>query len=51
LWLVRALAEAHGGGVKVSSRLGFGATFEVFLRSLASPTDAALSTAQLYLGG
>jgi signal transduction histidine kinase len=50
LWLVRALAEAHGGGVKVSSRLGFGATFEVFLRSLASPTDAALSTAQLYLG-
>jgi signal transduction histidine kinase len=50
LWLVRALAEAHGGGVKVSSRLGFGTTFDVSLRSLASQTDAELSTAQMYLG-
>jgi signal transduction histidine kinase len=35
LWTVRAVAEAHGGGVHVVSRPGEGATFEVELAGAA----------------
>jgi signal transduction histidine kinase len=41
LWLVRALAEAHGGRVTVQSRPGQGATFTVMLRPLPPPPPLA----------
>jgi signal transduction histidine kinase len=40
LWLVRQLAEAHGGRVRVRSQPGEGATFTVTLREGVAPVPA-----------
>jgi signal transduction histidine kinase len=38
LWLVKKLAEAHGGRVALQSRRGHGSTFTVFLPQLRTPS-------------
>jgi signal transduction histidine kinase len=38
LWIARKIAEAHGGEIRVSSRLGHGSTFDVVL-----PREAAVT--------
>jgi len=50
LWVVRALAEAHGGRVTVSSEPGKGATFEVVLRPLDPSRRGAMAAARRALG-
>jgi signal transduction histidine kinase len=39
LWLVKKLAEAHGGRVAVQSRRGHGSTFTVILPQLRAPSS------------
>jgi signal transduction histidine kinase len=50
LWVVRLLAQAHGGGVSVSATPGGGSTFDVRLRPMPPSRDGALAAAQQCLG-
>lgn len=50
LALVRKLAELHGGAVAVTSTLGQGSTFTVWLQYKANLTDIALSPEQAAAG-
>jgi light-regulated signal transduction histidine kinase (bacteriophytochrome) len=43
--VVAAIAEAHHGSVRVNSKLGRGATFELLLPAAAEAADGAQSPA------